>query len=203
MNRVRMSMVLIVLVLLAGPWGWTAATGGEIVRQGVLIPYEITGPEGWSYKTESHQYVLGVFRPEGDDLFPYISITKTGGYVQLMRAGYSRIDITPEELVELNLFSRPGARLLSSRWLGDEENPYLLAEFSWSSELGEVRSIKAFHPWQDMVLVITATCLSAEYDEYQQMLIDAVMSVRVKKYRDPHKKSSDKGSGGDDWLYDE
>jgi hypothetical protein len=70
MNRVRMSMVLIVLVLLTGLWGWTAATGGEIVRQGVLIPYEITGPEGWSYQTEPYQYVLGVFRPEGDDLFP-------------------------------------------------------------------------------------------------------------------------------------
>ncbi len=208
MKCIRLSILLLgllVCVQLAGPWGWNAAAGEKIIRQGVLIPYEITGPEGWVYDAKPHQYVLGVFRPEGDDLYPYISLTVAGGAIHLDSTGGTvRQDISPEDLVEANLYSRPGARLLSSRWLGEEIDAFLLAEFSWSSVLGEIRCIKAFHALKDTVLVVTAVCLAADYDEYQPIFLDTMMSVRIKPY--PGEKREQKAAdtvGGGDWLYED
>lgn len=190
-------LALLVLTPLAGPWGWNAAAGEEVIRQGVLIPYEITGPDGWSYQAEPQQYVLGLFEPEGDDLYPYISLTVAGGFFQR--------HFTPEELVERNLYERPGARLLSSRWMEREDYRFLLAEFEWSSELGDVRAIKAFHPRERSVLVVTAICLASNFEEYQQVFLESVMSVRVKAHPDEVEKrplDAEKAKGGD-WLFDD
>jgi len=176
MNCVRMMMLSLLLgiAVLAGPCCLTVSAGDGIIRQGVLVPYEITTPDGWIYSTGSRQYVLGVIHPEGDDPYPYISLTVLGGAFQQ--------DVTPEALVERNLYERPGAVLVSSEWVNREDGSFLLAEFTWSSELGEIRAIKAFHRLEQEVLVVTAAALSADYAEVEQLFHDAVMSVRVKEH---------------------
>jgi hypothetical protein len=191
MKSVRLPFVLLVLLVCA------TAGGGEIIRQGVLIPYEITGPDGWTYYSKPHQYVLGVFEPDGDDLYPYISLTKVGGPFQR--------HFTPEELVERNLYERPGAHLLSSRWIERENGDYLLAEFDWSSELGDVRAIKAFYPSEHEVLVVTAVCLASDFDQYQPVFFESVKSVQIKVHPDEAKKrrKAAQQPTGDDWLYDD
>ncbi len=203
MKRVPALLLLFVLVQLAGPWGWNVAAGDGIIRQGVLIPYEIRGPEGWSYQAEPHQFVLGVFRPEGDDPYPFISLTMAGGSNNMNHTGGPlQQEVTPEALQEANLYARPGARLLSSRWLGEEDDQYLLAEFSWSSVFGEIRSIKAFHPWGDAVLTVTATCLAADFEEYQPVLLESIMSVRIKGFAESKGRKKQKEQSGEDaWLY--
>jgi hypothetical protein len=208
MKCVRLPFVLLALLAcaqLAGPWCWNTAAGGEVIRQGVLIPYEITGPDGWIYDARPHKYVLGVFRPEAGALYPYISLTVIGGAMQMNTTGGTvRLDVTPEDLVEDNLYSRPGARLLSRRWLGEGDNEFLLTEFSWSSVLGEIRCIKAFHTVHDSVLVVTAVCLAAEYDGYQPTFLETVMSVRIKNYLDEEaRKKSEPSAGEDAWLHND
>lgn len=177
MNCVRILMLsLLGAAVLAGPCCLPASAGDGIIRQGVLVPYEITIPDGWIYSAGAHQYVLGVIHPEGDDHYPYISLTVVGGAFQQ--------DVTPEALVDLNLYERPGSALVTSEWVDNEDRSFLLAEFTWSSELGEVRAIKAFHPLEREVLVVTAAAFSADFDEHRQLFMDSVMSVRVKRHPD-------------------
>jgi len=175
MTRVRLTILFLALLVvsqLAGPWASGISAAGEVIRQGVLIPYEITGPDGWHYNAKPHQYVLGVFKPEEDALYPYISLTMLGGAFQE--------HYTPEALVERNLYERPGARLISSRWIEREDGKYLLAELSWSSVMGEVRAVKAFHARGRAVLVITACALAADYEHYKPVFIESLQSVKVK-----------------------
>lgn len=193
MNRVRLTILPLTLLIafqLAGAWAPVASAAGEVIRQGVLIPYEITGPDGWVYNAQPHEYVLGVFKPEEGDLYPYISLTMMGGAFQQ--------HFTPEALVERNLYERPGAELISRRWVEREDGEYLLVELSWSSVLGKVRAIKAFHARGRAVLVITASCLADEYDEYRQVFIDSLSSVRVKAHPDVETAN---GGGGDASRY--
>jgi len=194
MNWVRISLVLLLAVLFAGLGGLNAEAGEEVIHQGVLIPYEITGPDGWIHQVNPHHYVLGVFLPEAEALYPYISLTVAGGPFQK--------DLTPEQLVERNLYERPGARLISSNWVKTDGGcGFLLAEFSWSSKLGEVRAIKAFHPSERQVLVVTGACLAEDYAQYQDVFTASLMSVRVKGHPEKAKKPvDDEAAETDPWA---